>query len=126
MRPVDSTAAAAARALQALFEHIARTPMAGLPLLQPGLQVQALGFEPVPAEPSVALGVLITPWFMNLVLLPLDPAAEAAQAGQAVAPGQGDLQQDLLAHRAQGARLGLPLGGGNLPGNPPAEPTIGV
>jgi [NiFe] hydrogenase assembly HybE family chaperone len=80
MSQLDSTAAAAANALQALFDHIARTRMVGLPLLQPGLQVQALGFEPLPGEPSVALGVLITPWFMNLVRLPLDAAAEASMS----------------------------------------------
>lgn len=74
---------AAAAALEAMFEHIACTRMAGVPLLQPGLRVQAVGFEPQPAEPAVALGVLITPWFMNLVRLPLDDAARAAMAGPA-------------------------------------------
>jgi len=74
---------AAAAALEAMFKHIAGTRMAGLPLLQPGLQVQAVGFEPLPTELSVALGVLVTPWFMNLVRLPLDAQASAAMAGPA-------------------------------------------
>lgn len=59
--------AARAAELQALFERIAATRMAGIPLLHPGLQVRALGFEPLE---DGALGVLSTPWFMNLVFLP--------------------------------------------------------
>jgi [NiFe] hydrogenase assembly HybE family chaperone len=35
--------------------------------------VQALGFE---AHDSAACGILITPWFMNLVRLPLDDTVE--------------------------------------------------
>lgn len=54
-------------ALQALYEHIAASRMAGLPILHPGLQVRALGFEPAPGG---AWGVLLTPWFMNLAWLP--------------------------------------------------------
>jgi len=56
-------------ALEVTFAHIARTRMADVPLLHPELHVQAVGF----AErcDGTALGVLITPWFMNLVRLPL-------------------------------------------------------
>jgi [NiFe] hydrogenase assembly HybE family chaperone len=78
--------APAAAALQARFAHIADTRMAGLPLLQPGLRVQAVGFAPLPAEPGLLLGVLVTPWFMNLVRLPVAP--EAAAAGTMAPPGQ--------------------------------------
>lgn len=74
-------AAGAAQRLQAMFEHIAHTRMAGLPLLQPGLHVQALGFEALADEPAVALGILVTPWFMNLVRLPLDSATAGTMAG---------------------------------------------
>lgn len=49
--------------------------MAGVPLLNRALDVEAAGFEwaPLPeADASpVAEGVLITPWFMSLVRLPL-------------------------------------------------------
>lgn len=50
----------------------ARTRMAGLPVCHPGLQVQAVGFqlwsEDVGERPLRGLlGVLMTPWFMNLV-----------------------------------------------------------
>lgn len=103
------------RDLQALFDHIAATRMAGVALLHDELRVQAIGFEldrPIspaatatasamvgparpptdglincdpatsappgpaaPAEPAGGVGILITPWFMNLVWLPLDSAA---------------------------------------------------
>lgn len=56
-----------AAALQARFEHIHRHQMAGVPMLNPVLQVQAIGFRPWAEH---WLGVLVTPWFMNLVLFP--------------------------------------------------------
>ncbi|WP_200932570.1 [NiFe]-hydrogenase assembly chaperone HybE [Pseudorhodoferax sp. Leaf267] len=61
-------------ALVALYQHIAATRMHGMPLLHPGLQVAAVGFEPEPPQDHAlpaAMGVLLTPWFMNLVWLPL-------------------------------------------------------
>jgi len=60
------------RSLEQAFVEIQRTRMAGLPLLHPGLRVQALDFQPLPQRPALAIGVLVTPWFMNLVGLPLD------------------------------------------------------
>ena len=70
------------RQLEVTFAQIARTRMAGLPVVHPRLRVQAVGFharsvrvggaadEPRAIEAG-ALGVLVTPWFMNLVWLPL-------------------------------------------------------
>lgn len=60
-----------APALQARFEHIQHHQMVGVPMLNPALQVQALGFRP---WQSHWLGVLVTPWFMNLMLFPRLPA----------------------------------------------------
>lgn len=60
--------------LQRAFAHIHATRMQGLPFLNPALQVEALGFRRWEGR---WLGVLITPWFMNLVLLP-DPAQPQA------------------------------------------------
>lgn len=52
------------RHLVALHERIAVTRMAGLPILHPALSVQAVAF----AERDGGLsGILVTPWFMNLV-----------------------------------------------------------
>lgn len=70
------------QALEALFRHVETTRMAGVPVLNRALRVEAVGFEPVAGEPGeapAAAGVLLTPWFMNLVWLPLKP--EAAEAG---------------------------------------------
>lgn len=41
--------------------------MVGLPFLNPALNVEAVGFRDYD---DYQLGVLITPWFMNLVILP--------------------------------------------------------
>ncbi|MCL4186805.1 MAG: [NiFe]-hydrogenase assembly chaperone HybE [Rhodobacteraceae bacterium] len=56
--------------------------MRDLPLYNPALAVEAWGFRPLAAEGLA--GVLISPWFMNLVLLPLvaEPI-EPARWGQA-------------------------------------------
>lgn len=82
---MPTTAATAAAALEALFARIAAEQMAGVPIVHPGLRVQAVGFEAEPGA-DAAVGVLVTPWFMNLVRLPL--AADAAMA----APGASALR----------------------------------
>jgi [NiFe] hydrogenase assembly HybE family chaperone len=54
-------------ALEAAFRHIAQHRMAGVPILNPALSVEAVGFRPWDEH---WLGVLVTPWFMNLWLMP--------------------------------------------------------
>lgn len=88
--------------LQAVFSEIATTRMAGLPLCNPALPVEALGFEPVRHadalasgllpeqaqglwQPPAAIGVLLTPWFMNLVWLPLQRDDALQPPGHATA-----------------------------------------
>jgi [NiFe] hydrogenase assembly HybE family chaperone len=66
--------------LETVFRDIAATRMEGVPLLHAGLQVQAVDFAPEP-EGDFALGVLVTPWFMNLMRLPLG-TAEVLALGQ--------------------------------------------
>ncbi|BAL96924.1 HupJ protein, putative [Rubrivivax gelatinosus IL144] len=62
-------------ALEAAFGEIAATRMRGLPFLNPRLAVQAVGFAPHTGEDGeAAVGVLLTPWFMNLVRLPAGAA----------------------------------------------------
>lgn len=74
-------------ALVALFDSVARTRMAGIPILNPALRVEALGFElcgvdvAQPDETQSAVGVLVTPWFMNLVWFPLDRIDQPNWAG---------------------------------------------
>ncbi|MDO9283954.1 MAG: [NiFe]-hydrogenase assembly chaperone HybE [Aquabacterium sp.] len=65
--PATTDLPSPAAALAARFERILRGPMHGLPMLNPALRVQAVGFRPWDRH---WLGVLVTPWFMNLVLLP--------------------------------------------------------
>ena len=71
--------------LESLFREIETTRMDGVPILNPALQVAAFGFEP---WQDYYLGVLLTPWFMNLVLLPQDPDAFAR-----IKPKFGDKQK---------------------------------
>ena len=58
------------QALVASFARIGRDTMMGLPFYNEALAVEALGFERCGDE---WLGVLITPWFMNLMLVPEQP-----------------------------------------------------
>jgi [NiFe] hydrogenase assembly HybE family chaperone len=64
--------------LAAAFRAVA-TRMQGLSFVNPAVEVEAVGFAP---WESHWLGVMVTPWFMNLTLLPHDPAA-----WQPLAPG---------------------------------------
>ncbi|MBM3392080.1 MAG: [NiFe]-hydrogenase assembly chaperone HybE [Betaproteobacteria bacterium] len=65
--------------LEAAFRRILAETMADVPILNPALQVEAVGFA---RHGDHWLGILITPWFMNLVLAP-----GAAASWQSVAPG---------------------------------------
>lgn len=53
--------------LEATFNKILAERMRGLPVVNDELSVQAVGFNRFNDD---WLGVLITPWFMNLLLLP--------------------------------------------------------
>ncbi len=70
--------------LEGLYRHIEQTRMDGVPILNPVLRVEAVGFTPWNGQ---WLGVLITPWFMNLILL----------------GGEGDV--DCLADRRPGEKI---------------------
>lgn len=65
-----NTLAARVQALQQAFEHIARTRMAGMPLNHPLLEVAVVDFL-ADDDGDFTLGVLVTPWCMNLLRLPL-------------------------------------------------------
>jgi len=66
--------------LDAAFRRIALEGMAGVPVANPALRVEAVGFA---RRQGHWLGVLITPWCMNLVLVP-----GAAAGWQCAAPGR--------------------------------------
>jgi [NiFe] hydrogenase assembly HybE family chaperone len=55
------------RHLEAAYRE-AETRMAGLPVFNPRLAVEAVGFREW--DEGRRIGVLVSPWFMNLVLLP--------------------------------------------------------
>jgi [NiFe] hydrogenase assembly HybE family chaperone len=65
--------------LEQVFARIGTTRMHGVPVLNAALRVQAVGFEGViEGDAPVLQGILITPWFMNLLRLPLVAGAGAA------------------------------------------------
>jgi [NiFe] hydrogenase assembly HybE family chaperone len=96
-------------ALEALFAQVGQTRMQGVPILNPALQVAAIGFEAsnrpealdIHAQAAInnianktpggealqpvavpgAVGILITPWFMNLVWFPLVRVDEPGRTG---------------------------------------------
>lgn len=53
--------------IEAAFRRIGQERMAGLPILNPALRVEVVG---VSLWQGCRLAVLITPWCMNLILLP--------------------------------------------------------
>jgi [NiFe] hydrogenase assembly HybE family chaperone len=69
------------RKLVQRFQVIHEEHMQGLPIVHPDLVVEAVGFAPWEAH---ELGVLITPWFMNLVLLPDDSQYDGLAQGEEV------------------------------------------
>jgi [NiFe] hydrogenase assembly HybE family chaperone len=53
--------------IESAFKRIEQEQMQGIPLLNPALRVQAIGFQ---SYEDRAIGIVITPWMMNLILLP--------------------------------------------------------
>jgi [NiFe] hydrogenase assembly HybE family chaperone len=66
-----TTAVEAARRLEATFRDILETRMQGVPILNPALSVEAIGLRTWQGH---WLGALVTPWFINLMVLPGDGA----------------------------------------------------
>lgn len=52
--------------LEEIYRKIHRERMLGLPILNPDLAVEAVGFVPFR---GLWAGIVVTPWFMNLMLL---------------------------------------------------------
>ncbi len=57
----------AAETMERAFNRILHEQMAGIPILNNRLKVQALGFQKFKGR---VIGILITPWLMNMVMLP--------------------------------------------------------
>ena len=79
----DADATALAARVQATFERVQRERMAGLPFLNEALRVELVGLR---RWHGLWLGVLVTPWFMNLMLLPGE-GTDSAQDVSARWPG---------------------------------------
>jgi [NiFe] hydrogenase assembly HybE family chaperone len=65
--------------LEPIFQMILEKRMEGVPIINDRLTVKAVDFQ---QWHSYQLGILITPWFMNLILLPaIKTNVEQAQVG---------------------------------------------
>lgn len=69
-------------ALVAFYRQVETERMLGIPILNPALSVEAVGFRMVTGDEAVAEGVLITPWFMSLVRLPLAVEGHGGRVGR--------------------------------------------
>ena len=67
MTDAIASAAEAAARLESVFDAIHRERMTGIPILNPALRVEAVALRPWEGH---WVGALVTPWFMNLVVLP--------------------------------------------------------
>lgn len=71
--------------VQALIERFRAVDaaMRDLPLYNAKVAIEAVGFRPFGDD--ALIGVALTPWFMNLIVLPLEPAPmDMAQIGKSV------------------------------------------
>jgi len=69
--PLSPAEQARIQTLVTTFRMIGEERMKDLGLYNPALQVEAVGFRP---WNGWLAGILVTPWFMNFMLLPVDPA----------------------------------------------------
>jgi len=69
-------------ALVDFYRRVESERMQGIPILNPALRVEAAGFRLADEEDAVAEGVLITPWFMSLVRLPLAVQDHGGRVGR--------------------------------------------
>lgn len=78
MAPIDP------QILVANYRKIARERMQGLPFVNPRLEVEAVGMREFDEH---LFGILITPWFMNMLLLPGSDEWSALEQGDKVTLG---------------------------------------
>ncbi|MEQ8825396.1 MAG: [NiFe]-hydrogenase assembly chaperone HybE [Filomicrobium sp.] len=77
MEPAQHIAQQMAERLEACFRAIETERMAGIPILNPAVEVEAVGMREWQGQ---WLCVLVTPWFINVMLLPdVDEDAQAPQ-----------------------------------------------
>lgn len=81
------------RQLVDFYRRVQHERMQGIPLLNPALSVEAVGFLPQDEGEDGGTdrldGVLVTPWFMSLVRLPLHAHDHAGRVGRKAVHGFG-------------------------------------
>lgn len=84
------------RSLEEAYRHVQNTRMRNLPIVNPALRVEAIGLR---AWDGLCFGVIVTPWCMNVVALPLPGGRELppTQAGSTRAMDLPTGSYDLLA-----------------------------
>ena len=92
-------------ALEDCFRQIAENRMQGVAFLHPAVRVKAIGFDWLQAE-EAALGVLVTPWFMNLVLLALERQAAPVHLGKSTLHQIGGESLEFMEAYEDAASLG--------------------
>ena len=78
--------------LETTFETVLVQRMQGLPFINSCLSVKAIGFRQWNDQ---QLGILITPWFMNLILAP-DPSSTATNCNATTATKVGSMQKHIF------------------------------
>lgn len=91
------------------YRRVQTERMQGIPILNPALAVEAVGFRATEIgeqrDEAVAEGVLITPWFMSLLRLPLDVQDHAGRVGRKRVLAFGNERFDFIG--AHGPALGF-------------------
>lgn len=82
--------------LQAHFEQVACTTMRDMPLSQPDLFVEAVDFSVDRSDDTVLIGVLILPWALNLLRLPVVRVEPTARIGQKNIYTLGDAEFEFM------------------------------
>jgi [NiFe] hydrogenase assembly HybE family chaperone len=78
------------------YRQVQTERMQGIPILNPALSVEAVGFQFAGDDPATAEGVLITPWFMSLVRLPERPEAHGGRVGRSTVHAFGNERFDFI------------------------------
>lgn len=82
--------------LVGFYRQVQTGRMQGIPILNPALCVEAVGFRLAGEDPVIVEGVLITPWFMSLVRLPMAHEAHGGRVGRSAVHGFGNERFDFI------------------------------
>jgi hydrogenase maturation protease len=95
--PAKAAGATQIEGLEKHFRETGERHMRDLPIYNAALAVEAIDFQPLAGEAGALVGVLLTPWFMNAVVLPAEaPPFDLKRAGQKQAVALPSGQRDFL------------------------------